>query len=311
VSLARETALVTWVIAFSAIGPTRSVRADEACPPAVQVTGDRGLAREVAADLERRGVGATAGGGCSRVTAQVSRQGELLHIEVTDEYGRSRTWQVRDVTTAGALVESWTKQEIDEVDLGPAPERAPAKAAPAVVAMVPPAATTVTEFVAPAAIATSGIRGGLSLALESATAGDAAWYGGSAGGCVRLAIVCVGGRVRGGHSTPAYHSLTALDLLASAELPIARAGFIVAPGATLGVGWTRAITDDPHAVDPSMDVGGVRAGIQLTAARPVARAISIEVLLGFDGVILGQRDAPAALPRGLARIGLGLRYGRW
>lgn len=307
VSHARGIALVTAAIAIGVSGWSGSARADETCPPAVIVTGDRGLARELAADLERRGVGATARDGCPRVTAEVARQGELVQVEATDEYGRSRTWEVRDVATAGALVESWTKQEADEIVLGPAPE----KAAPEVIAMVPPEreAATVVDTVVPAPTGAPGMRGGVSVAVESATAGGAAWYGGTVGGCVRLAIVCVGGRLRGGRSTPPHHGLTALDLLATVELPIGRAGFVVAPGATLGVGWTRATTDDPHALDPSMDVGGVRAGVQLAVARRIAGAFSVELLLGFDGAILGQSDAPAALPRSLGRIGLGLRYG--
>ena len=300
-------ALVTAAIAIGVSGGAGSARADEACPPAVKVTGDRALARELAADLERRGVGATASDGCPRVNAKVVRHGELIRVEATDEYGRSRTWDVRDVTTAGALVESWTKQEADEIDLGPAPE----KAAPEVIAMVPPEkeTATVTETVVLAPVAGPGMRGGVSVAFESATAGDAAWYGGTVGGCVRLAMVCVGGRLRGARSTPPHHGLTALDLLATVELPIARAGFVFAPGATLGVGWTRATTDDPHALDPSMDVGGVRAGVQLAVARPIAGALSVELLLAFDGAVLGQSDAPAALPRSLGRIGLGVRYG--
>lgn len=122
-------------------------------------------------------------------------------------------------------------------------------------------------------------------------------------------MVCVGGRLRGGRSTPPHHDLTAVDLLATLELPIARGGFVFAPGAALGVGWTRATTDDPHAVDPSMDVGGVRAGVQLVVARSIARAISAELLFGFDGAIIGQDDAPTALPRSLGRLGIGLRYG--
>jgi len=300
-------ALVTAVIAIGVSGGPGSARADEACPPAVKVTGDRALARELAADLERRGVGATASEDCPRVTAKVARQGELVRVEATDEYGRSRTWEVRDVTTAGALVESWTKQEADEIDLGPAPE----KAAPEVIAMAPTKteAATVTETVVAAPTGAPGLRGGVSIAFESATAGDAAWYGGTVGGCVRLATVCVGGRLRGARSTPPHHGLTALDLLATAELPIARAGFVFAPGATLGVGWTRATTDEPHALDPSMDVGGVRAGVQLAVARPIVGAFSLELLLAFDGAIVGQSDAPAALSRSLGRIGLGLRYG--
>jgi hypothetical protein len=153
------------------------------------------------------------------------------------------------------------------------------------------------------------MRGGVSLAFESATGGDAAWYGGAVGGCVRIAFLCAGGRVRAGRSTPPHHGLTAIDLLATAELPIARGGLVIAPGATLGVGWTRATTDDPHAVDPSVDIGGVRAGVQLAVARPIAGPLAVELLVAFDGAILGNSDAPDALPRSLGRIGLGVRYG--
>lgn len=303
-------ALATAAIAFGVSGWTGSAHAEESCAPAVRVNGARDLAREVSVDLERRGVTSMASDGCPLVAANVTREGELVHVEVTDEYGRSRTWDVRDVATAGALIESWTKQEADEVDLGPAPAKAPAERASNVIAMIAPADTSaVAETSAGAPAPTAETRGGVSVAFESATAGDAAWYGGTVGGCVHLAMVCVGGRLRGSRSTPPHHDLTAVDLLATVELPVSRRGFLFAPGAALGVGWTRATTDDPHAADPSQDVGGVRAGVQLVIARPIARAISAEVLFGFDGAIIGQGDAPTELPRGLGRLGIGLRYG--
>jgi len=276
----------------------------------VEVNGTRDLARQIAVDLERRGVAATASAGCPLVAAAVTREGELVHVEVTDEFGRSRTWDVRDVTTAAALIESWTKQEADEIDLGPAPAKAPSASASNVVAMIAPADELgVAETMARAPARPTETRGGLSVAFESATDGNAAWYGGALGGCVRLAMVCAGGRLRGGRSTPPHHDLTAVDLLATVELPLPVRGFLIAPGAAVGVGWTRATTDDPHAAAPSQDVGGVRAGVQLVIARPIGRAISAELLFGFDGAIMGQGDAPTVLSRSLGRLGIGLRYG--
>ena len=53
----------------------------------------------------------------------------------------------------------------------------------------------------------------------------------------------------------------------------------------------------------------VKAQIRRYRSIEDAGAFSVELLLGFDGVVLGQSDAPAALPRSLGRIGLGLRYG--
>lgn len=314
-SLDRETALVTAVVLFCVTAGVRSARADDACAPAVQVTGDRALARELTADLGRRGIGASAADACPRMTATVAQPGELLHVTVTDEYGRSRAWDVRDVATAGALIESWTRREVDEIDeldLGPAApsDAAPSDAAPTTIAaMVPALSPVATDTTTPAPVAVSRTRAGVALAFESATAGDSAWFGGAVGGCIHVGIVCAGGRGRVAHSAPEHHDFTSLDLLATVELPIARAGFVLAPAATLGVCWTRATTDDPHAVDPSMDVGGVRAGAQVAVARAISGAVAIEALFAFDAAVLGMSDAPAALPRGLGRIGLGLRYG--
>jgi hypothetical protein len=313
VSLAREIALVTAAVVIGTTAWVRSARGDDACTPAVEVTGDRALASELTADLARRGVAAAAATGCPRTTATVMRAEELLHVVVTDEYGRSHAWDVRDIATASALVESWTKREIDEVDeleLGPAaPASTESTSLPPIAAMVPALAPVETDAITPVPVATSRTRGGVSVAFESATAGDSAWFGGAVGGCVRVGVVCAGGRGRVGYGAPEHHTFTSLDLLATAELPIARGGFVVAPGATLGVGWTRATTDDPHAVDPSMDVGGVRAGVQLGVAHALAGAVAIEAIVAFDGTVLGMSDAPAALPRALGRVGLGLRYG--
>lgn len=303
-TLARAIVLVAAATALGVTGRTGSARADEACPPAAVVTGDPELAREVAADLERRGVAAASRDGCPRVRATLTREGELVRLDVTDDYGRTRSWEVRDVATASALVESWTRQEIDESEL---PPEEPKEAPSPVVAMVP--TETVSETVVPVATPMSRTRGGGSVAFESATAGESPWFGGSVGGCVRLAAVCVGGRLRGARSTPTHHEMTAIDLLATVELPVALGGFVVSPGAVLGVGWTRVTTDDPHALDPSMDMGGIRAGAQLAVARPIVAAFSVELSVAFDGVLLGQGDAPAALPPSLARVGLGLRYG--
>ena len=49
--------------------------------------------------------------------------------------------------------------------------------------------------------------------------------------------------------------------------------------------------------------------MQLAVTRPITGPFAVELLLAFDGAILGNSDAPAALPRSLGRIGLGLRYG--
>ncbi|HVV83367.1 MAG TPA: hypothetical protein VHE35_09820 [Kofleriaceae bacterium] len=153
-------------------------------------------------------------------------------------------------------------------------------------------------------------RGRSSVAFESAITGDSSWYGGAVDGCVRLAAVCAGGRLRAAHSAPTHHDMTAIDLLATVELPVRIAGFDIAPGAAFGVAWTRVTTDDPHALAPSLDLGGMRAGAQLAVARRVVAAFSVEVSASFDRVLVGQVDAPTALPRSLARVGIGLRYVR-
>lgn len=308
-SRARAIALMTAALVGGVGGCPGSARADQPCPPAVVVVGDGQLARELSAQLARRGVKATARTGCSRVTAKVRREGELVHVEVTDGYGRSRTWDIRDVGTVSALIESWTRQEADERELLPEePDEATAAAPRPVVSVVP--SGTVSAPIAAAVTVRPRTRGGASFAVESAITGDSSWLGASLDSCVRLGAVCAGGRIRAARSTPTHHDMTAVDLLATLELPLEIGGFTIAPGAALGVGWTRVTSDDPHALAPTLDIGGVRAGAQLTVGRRLVAGISIDLSASFDGALLGQGGAPAALPSALARVGLGLRYGR-
>lgn len=282
----------------------RAARADEGCPPAAVVTGDRELARDVGAELRRRGVAPTTRDGCSRVTATVSREGELVRVDVTDGYGRSRTWRIQDVGTASALIDSWTRQEADEGELPPDALDVPPAVVPAAVAPPP---MSVTSSVRPA----PRTRGGVSVAFETSLAAETSWSGGAIDACVRVGAVCAGGRVRGAQGTATQHDLTSIDLLAIVELPIGLgAGFTAAPGAAVGLGWTQVTTDDPHAVAPSFDVGGVRLGGRLSIARPIVGGIGLELSASFDGVIAGHDQAPAALPDSLVRVGVGLRYGR-
>lgn len=291
------------LLAVLAAGPGVARAQDDPCPAAAIITGDRDLARRATSDLARRGVITEAPAGCRRVRATIERRGERIHVGVEDGYGRRSEREVRDLETATALVESWTRQEVVVAMLPPEPA-APAAPPAVVLTAAPPAA--------------AGAAGGLALALESSRATDAStWLGASVSGCALLGPVCAGGVLRAatdtGWSGEIAHSRRGADLLATAELPFGGRGFTLAPGAAIGIGWLQMDELGPHH-DQSSDTGGVRAGAFIGLSRALAGNFSIGLSLSADRWIAGG-DATAVdggdpiAPTGHLRAGLGLRYG--
>jgi hypothetical protein len=291
------------LVAVLAAGPGVARAQDDPCPAAAVVTGDQDLARRATSDLARRGVVAEAPAGCRRVRATIERRGERIRVAVDDGYGRRSEREVRDLATATALVESWTRQEVVVAMLPPEP--------------APPAAPPVVVLTA-APPAVAGAAGGLALALESSLATDSTtWLGGSVSGCALLGPVCAGGILRGavdtGWSGEVAHSRRGADLLATAELPLGRGGFTLAPGLAVGIGWLQTDELGPHH-DQTSDTGGVRAGALLRLSRALAGGFSIGLSLSADRWVVGGDAVPAEggepiAPTGQLRAGLGLRYG--
>ena len=279
--------------------------ADEGpCPASAVVTGDGELVRQARADLSRRGVVEQAPAGCRSVRATIQRRGENIRVAVEDGYGRRSEREVRDLATATALVESWTRQEVVVAMLPSEPAEKSAAPPPVVVMTAAPAA--------------AGVAGGLALAFESSRATDGStWLGASLSGCARLGRVCAGGVLRGAVDSGwsgelAAHSRRGADLLATAELPLNVGGFTLAPGLAVGMGWLQVDELGPHH-DQSGDTGGVRAGALVGLSRALAGGFSIGLSLSADRWLAGGdatvEGGDRLAPTGQLRAGLGLRYG--
>lgn len=96
----------------------------EACAPAVAVSGEPGLAEEVRAGLERRGVGEQVAG-CPVVRVRIEAQDRKVMVEAEDEQGDRSRRVLHDVGTAVIIVEAWALSgvvEDDAVDLTMVPE---------------------------------------------------------------------------------------------------------------------------------------------------------------------------------------------
>lgn len=288
------------VIAWPAMVRAGGEAAD--CPPAAVVSGDPELAERVTDELDARGIADRAPAGCPRVTATIREQGGVLVLSLVDGYGQVGERRVRDVSTAAALIESWTRQE--SVDVALAIEDEPVAA---------PAAAVTSSAVVVEAAPRVAPRFGVSLAFETTRSDDGStWVGGALAGCARIGRVCVGGELRGIADTRATgatgHARRGVDLYASVDLPFRAGPVTVSPGLGAGLAWARTGDTGPH-MDIAVSDTGAAATAHVVIARPIARAFAIELGVAGDAVVFGDGGVPDLLPAGEVRIGLGLRYG--
>lgn len=282
--------VVAFVIVF-----VSSVSANASgCPP-ISVTGDPSLAHDIAVALaEHR---APAQDVCSRVSAVVERRGPLLMITIVDGFGRRSEREVRDATTAAALIESWSLQQLesDRVDGG----------------SLGAATMTTVDPITPGTTR----RGQVSLGARSFQAFDGTlWFGGTLASCVQLRHLCAGGRfgvfTDSQLENPTNHDRLAVSLLATADLPVRAGGFTIEPGLGLGLGWTRAVQGMTRPT-----ATGLRAAFHVAVVRDLTAHTSIVldgvlevVLVGGSGVFAGASIPPVS-PSGDLGAGISVRRG--
>jgi hypothetical protein len=292
------------VAALLAALASRAGADEEPCPASAIVTGDEELVGQARADLARRGVVSVPPAGCRRVRANIQRRREHLLVSVEDGYGRKSEREVRDLATATALVESWTRQEVVVAMLPPEP-----------VEHADPPPPVVIAAAAPAAAVPLGAGVGLATEMSRAT-DDSTWVGASLSGCAGFGPVCAGGLLRGAvdsrWSGDGSHSRRGADLYATAAVPLEAGGMTIAPGLVLGLGWIQVAELGPHH-DQTDDTGGVRAGAEVRLSRALGAGFSLGLTLSVDRFVLGGdatgADGAAIAPTGQFRGGLGLRYG--
>ncbi len=228
----------------------------EPCAARAQLTGDREAVERVGAELVKLGVALGAGTvKCPAVqaTARVAREDGAIDVAVRGSGERSEGRVVTDPSVAAAWIDAWLRDDLDVAGWAPEPvlpqPAAPGSVAARDVVEVMPARSVFETF-------------GITVLYEQAwTDEGTSWRGGSAGACVRVHGVCIGGRVRGMTQPDRASNLSAaaradVSALATASLPISAGQMIVAPELGVGIGRFSTRRVEGCAV-PAPDPGGM------------------------------------------------------
>lgn len=267
------------------------------CPPTAISSGDPALVESLSARLAANGIGTHPIDGCPAIRVRVEQRGDRVHLEMADAFARTGQRQVRDVATAAAIVESWTRHEIEA---GVLPELAPPE----------------SSLLAPAP---SHSPAGLALAFESSLGGDGSlWLGAALSGCVAVGPTCIGGTLRGardtretGDTAGVEHRSDELQALATVDVPRRVGAFTISPGLGLGYGWSNITAThlDMHMVPVEQSVTSheLRGDVHVSITHAIGRHFAIVGELRGDSA-LARTDIPGG-PRSFVRAGIGIRFG--
>ena len=245
------------------VGTTGAARAE--CKPAAIAQGDPVLVAGLIARLTASGVATSSSSGCPAVSVVIEKRGEQVHVRLADAFQRTGERDVQDVSTAAAVVESWTYQEIEAGSL---------PAEPAVVAAAP--------VIAASHVARSGIAASATSSLG--TNGGTTWVGGSLSACLRVGPTCVGALARAqidttisGDTTTILQDSYALSALATIDLPRRLGGFVVSPGLGVGYGYLHAVTHHRDAMNNPLDIPSWDHQLHAAAHAALLRALGEHV----------------------------------
>ncbi|MEJ7598977.1 MAG: hypothetical protein WKG01_13800 [Kofleriaceae bacterium] len=284
-------------VAFAALPWWFSTSAHGECKPAALMSGDPVLVQTLSQQLAANGIETTLVPGCPAVRVRVEHRGDQLHLELNDSFSRLGRRQVRDVSTAAAIVESWTLQEIEQ---GSMPELA---ASPT---------TSGGTSIAPRVAAS-----GLAAMLESSIGDDGSlWLGGAVSGCARLGPTCVGGIARFARDTRSTGETAGVEprsnelhALATLDVPRTAGSFSISPGLGLGYGWLEITSShlDIHMlpVQTAHSSHALRADLHVTVTRSFGRGIALYGDLRGDTALV-RSEIPAG-PERFARAAIGIR----
>lgn len=286
------------LVALSCLASARAARAE--CRPTAVPSGEASLVLRLTERLTASGIATTTTSGCPAAKVRLEQRGEQIHLEVTDSFGRIGKRDVRDVTTAATIVESWTLQEIEEGALPPLS-----------------ATTTLAPLTRHATPRTVTL--GVAATAESSVADDGSlWFGATMSACMPIGALCVGALLRAsrdtdtlGSSSDVKHDTSELQAVATLGVPRRLGAFVVTPAIT--VGWGRQQLSehhlDVHMLPFDMDFSShaLRAGAGVAATRRLARWVSLYADLSGDAAVV--RTAIPYGSRSAVRFSLGLRLG--
>ncbi len=254
--------------------------AAETCPSEATLDGDRTVVRSVERLLEARGVTVGAPNdppnGCEPLRIHLAVIGRGIRV---DRPGGRRI--AEDEAQAATIVESWVRRDLTEPLLaGALPPKRP------FVPEAPDRASSAELASKPA----EGRSFALGLGSAAGVANDGSIWGGlDLSGCVRVSLVCVGGRFRygfdrgaGGDSKDLETDRQIFDLTAFADVSIDRVGpftFVLGAGLGLGLSYLERTFDGHRITD---DTGGLRVRAQLGARLPLSASWALRLDVEID-----------------------------
>ena len=265
------------------------------CAAAAKVEGDDELARQVAGELEARGVSSVASPGCIALHARLHASGGAVVVDVVDVSGRHVERRTASTASAATVIESWARSELTD-DL-------------------------LERRTAPAPVPTDRPRPFVAVSGESAIGSDGSiWTGASLSGCAWLGPACVGADLRlaldegwtgDSHRVGGHRSEN--DVLITAELPARGPRLVVAPGVGVGFGWLRSHSPDGGGQRVSLDWESARAEAHLRIATPIAGGVwltaaasAVVLPSAATDIVFHDGAMVAAEPRAFIRFGIGL-----
>jgi len=236
------------------------------CPDVAEVAGDERLVSELGALLTARGLELHAPEGCPRVVVLVEPSTRGVDATIVDRAGRLARRSASDLRTLAAIVDSWAREDLGATLLvGHAPPPTPVER---VTAEAPPPEPSTWH------VGAAGVVLGASDA--------SVWVGGELGagvdaGPVRLGVLArlqadTGGA--DGESPGKDADRFGLDVLVTAELPIALGAFTLRPALGAGVGWA----DNNYTREGiAIDTGGFRVEARLGLSAPLGGRVAMTI----------------------------------
>jgi hypothetical protein len=280
-----------WAAIFAAaVAPAAAEASEAGCRPLVQLTARDPVRAELTLALAERGIEMAPSrteARCGVVRADVEEKGDGFVVRIADAYGRLDTRTVSRSETAASLIESWVRSDLNAIALasnetaGPDPARVPLRAPQ------DPPASEATAKLSPEPTARPLVR--LAAAAEAYLDNDAQlWAGASATAWFRAGSVYVGPTARflvlsrKDDDSSFEPNGKMIELLMSAEMPIAIGPATIRPGAGLGGAWSSLSWEPSEEAPNSTEHRVARRGIA-----PHANVHLSATVAASEGVAIG------------------------
>ncbi|MCC7381009.1 MAG: hypothetical protein IT384_04225 [Deltaproteobacteria bacterium] len=246
-----------------------AMSASGGCPTHVLLEGDPSVIERLRPWLIERGILPDAVEGCGGPSVQLDASGSALALRISTDGRAGVDRRARDAIEAATIIESWAREDVTEPLLT---RSIPALPKPRAVLQSAreddPAGDAPSQPRTPAPLSFAVSAG----AVVGVGSDASTWSGVDLRGCLDLWVLCLGGRLqysvdllRSGTAVRWGAERAALDLSATAELPISVGPVELTPGLGIGQGLVFAERDFGP-VEVKEDAGGLRVRAQLGAS---------------------------------------------